>query len=223
MHHLDLGGVRAILVDQRGHGRSDQTGSGFTLERFARDLFAVADAVDSESTVLVGYSMSGKWAQWMASSAPERIHGLVLVAPAPATEIPLPEVEKERWLSVARSGDCEVFEGWLRAWTKEALPKDVVDRYFQDVSRTSQVTLGATLDMCVHGSFLDRLQTVTAPTLVIGGNADPLVPPAALREAVVSQIRGARLALVECGHEIPVEAPDVVAALLEAFLAGLKD
>jgi pimeloyl-ACP methyl ester carboxylesterase len=222
VRELDLTGLRAILVDQRGHGRSEQTGSGFTVERFAQDLLTVADAVDSESSVLVAYSMSGKWAQWLASSAPERIGGLVLVAPAPATEIPLPEVEKERWLAVARSSDPEVFEDWLRAWTREALAKGMVDRYFQDVSRTSQVTLGATLDMCVHGTFMDRLGSITAPTLVVGGNADPLMPPAVLRDAVVSQIPGARLALLECGHEIPFEAPHMLAALLEAFLAGLK-
>jgi pimeloyl-ACP methyl ester carboxylesterase len=219
---LDLAGIRAVLVDQRGHGRSEQTGKGFMIERFAHDLFNVADAVGAEQTVLVGYSMSAKWAQFMACSAPERVRGLVLVAPVPAMEIPLPEAEKERWLAVARSVDRAVFEDWLRAWTKEPLAADVVDRYFDDVSHTSQVTLGATLDMAVHGAFMERLPTITAPTLVIGGVADPLLPSAMLREAVVSQIPAARLALLECGHEIPVEAPATLAALLEAFLAGLR-
>src|SRR5438132_8057219 len=41
--HLELTGVRALVVDLRGHGRSEQATSGFTTERFARDMFSVAD------------------------------------------------------------------------------------------------------------------------------------------------------------------------------------
>jgi pimeloyl-ACP methyl ester carboxylesterase len=138
MEELDLGGLRAILVDQRGHGRSEQTSKGFTVERFAQDLFTVADDAQAPEFVLVAYSMSGKWAQWMSCTSPERVLGQVLVAPAPAAEIPIPEAEKERWLAVARSGDRHLFEDWLRAWTKEALPAHVVNRYF-----TSDVGLHA--------------------------------------------------------------------------------
>jgi non-heme chloroperoxidase len=86
--HLDPTSLRAILVDLRGHGRSEQTSSGFTIERFARDMFTVADDARADQVVLVAYSMSGKWAQWMACTAPERVRGQVLVAPVPAAEIP---------------------------------------------------------------------------------------------------------------------------------------
>jgi 3-oxoadipate enol-lactonase/4-carboxymuconolactone decarboxylase len=220
--HLDLTGLRAILVDLRGHGRSEQTSSGFTIERFARDMFTVADDAQADKVVLVAYSMSGKWAQWMACTAPERVCGQVLVAPVPAAEIPLPEAEKERWLAVARSGDRELFEEWLRPWTKEPLDSDIVDRYFYDVTRTSQISLGATLDMCIHGGFMDRLQSIKAPTLVIGGRHDPILTPATLCDAVVTPIAGARFAVLDCGHEVPVEQPQILAALLEAFLAGLS-
>jgi non-heme chloroperoxidase len=219
--HLDFTGIRAILVDLRGHGQSEQTDSGFTVERFARDMFTVADDAHADDVVLVGYSMSGKWAQWMASSAPERVRGQVLVAPAPAAEVPIPEAEKERWLAVARSGDRELFDEWLRPWTKEPLDSDVVERYFYDVTRTSQITLGATLDMCIRGAFMDRLQSITAPTLVVGGTHDPLLTPAILRDAVVTPIAAARLVLLDCGHEVPVEQPQMLAALLDAFLAGI--
>lgn len=222
MKHLDLTGLRAILVDLRGHGRSEQTTSGFSIERFARDLFTVADDAQAEGLVLVGYSMSGKWVQWMACTTPERVVGQVLVAPVPAAEIPLPEQEKERWLAIARSGNKELFEEWLRAWTKEPLPPEIVDRYFFDVTRTSQISLGATLDMCTRGGFMERLPSTRAATLVVGGRHDPILPPAVLRDAIVSPIPGARLALLDCGHEIPVEEPQVAAAVIQAFLAGLR-
>src|SRR6266851_7922423 len=66
MRHLDLNGLRALLVDLRGHGRSEETTRGFTIERFSQDLLTVAEAAQADEFVLVAYSMSGKWAQWMS-------------------------------------------------------------------------------------------------------------------------------------------------------------
>src|SRR5690348_6255416 len=116
LRHLDLTGMRAITVDLRGHGRSEQTSRGFSVERFGLDMLQVADDAQADTFVLIGFSMSGKWAQWITCTAPERVSGQVLVAPGPAAEIPIPEAEKERWLAVARSGDREVFDEWLRPW-----------------------------------------------------------------------------------------------------------
>jgi pimeloyl-ACP methyl ester carboxylesterase len=223
LKHLDLTGLRALVVDLRGHGKSEQTATGFTTERFARDALAVADDAGAHQFISVAYSMSGKWSQWLACSSPERLIGQVLLSPAPATDLPIPDEEKERWLAVARSGDKEVFAEWARAWSKEPLPLDVMDGYFSDVTHTSQITLSATLDMCIRGgTFLDRLPTIRAATLVVAGKHDPLFSPDFLRDTIVARIPGARIALMDCGHEIPFERPNATAVLLQAFLAGLR-
>jgi pimeloyl-ACP methyl ester carboxylesterase len=74
-----------------------------------------------------------------------------------------------------------------------------------------------------HAVFqhLGGLPTTSAATLVIGGRHDPMLSPDTLRQAIVGPIPRARLALLDCGHEIPLEKPQETAALLEAFLAGL--
>jgi non-heme chloroperoxidase len=72
------------------------------------------------------------------------------------------------------------------------------------------------------GGFAERLSAIKAPTLVVATD-DPFLPPAFLRQAVVSLIRGARLAVLPGpGHYVQVERPRETAALLEAFLAGLS-
>ena len=43
LQHLDPSGLRLVLADLRGHGRSDHARDGFTTERFAEDMFEVAD------------------------------------------------------------------------------------------------------------------------------------------------------------------------------------
>jgi pimeloyl-ACP methyl ester carboxylesterase len=219
--YLDLTGLRTLVADLRGHGKSEQTAMGFTTERFAQDMFAVADDAGADRFIVVGYSMSGKWAQWMACTAPERIAGQILVAPVPAAEMPIPEEVKEQWLQMARSGDSELFKEVLRPFLKEPLSPELVNSYFYDVSHTSQVTLGATLEMMRKGSFVERLPATRAPTLVIGGSYDALVPLDTVRQAIVAPIPGARLAVLDCGHEVPLEQPQVAAALIQAFLAGL--
>ena len=210
-----------ILVDARGHGESEKVTTGFTNERFAQDMFAVADAVGAETVVLVGYSLSGRWAQWMACTQPERVIGQVLIAPVPATDIPFPDEVRQYWLKSMQQR--ELFEPLARQWCKEPLSPELFEAYFTSVSTTPQFSLNATLDMCtMQGTFTDQLQTTRAPTLVIGGQHDPILPLDVLRQAIVQAIPGARLATVDSGHEIPLEKPQETAALFEAFLAGLR-
>jgi len=68
---------------------------------------------------------------------------------------------------------------------------------------------------------MDRLQSIKTPTLVVAGEHDPILSPAILRETVVSPISGARMVVLDCAHEIPLEQPHTLAALVEAFVAGL--
>src|SRR5262249_53164051 len=83
-------GLRAVTMDLRGHGDSDRPERGYTDEGLAADVLCVVDAVGAEQFVLVGFSMSGRFAQYVPLLAPKRVRGLVLVAPCPASPIPFP-------------------------------------------------------------------------------------------------------------------------------------
>ena len=86
--HLNLEGLQIIAPSYRGHGDSGQPATGYTLDQFAKDMLSVADDAGAERFVLVGFSMSGKFAQYIAAEHPERILGLVLIAAVPASEFP---------------------------------------------------------------------------------------------------------------------------------------
>jgi non-heme chloroperoxidase len=221
LRYLDLSGLRAILIDLRGHGRSDQAPDGYSTEQFARDVFAVADHANVDKLVVVAFSMSAKWAQWMACTEPGRVSGQVLIAPAPATELPITEDMLQDWLKFSQ--DRNAWARFIRGFTKEEISADMLEEYFKDVSTTSRFALTGTFHMCRTGGFADRLKALETPTLVIGGIHDPMFPPQFLREQVAARIPRARLALIDAGHEIPLEAPQQMAGLLEAFLAGLRE
>jgi non-heme chloroperoxidase len=103
-----------------------------------------------------------------------------------------------------------------------AVDPELMERFGADAATVGRAALEGTLSAATATSFTDRLASIKTPSLVIGGSGDPMFPPDALRVAVVAPLAGARLALVDCGHEVPFEAPRELAALIEAFLAGLR-
>ncbi len=216
---LDLAGLRAITFDMRGHGSSDSAEAGFGLERIAADALAVAEAAGAASFVAVGFSMSGKFAQYLSCANPERVRGLILVAGAPAGEIPFPPETYAYFMSCA--GDRERMRGMMAQFVKEPIRPETLERFLDDAVRVPLGALDGTLGACVNTSFADRLAGARVPTLVVGGTHDPIFAPEVLRGGVAAPLAGARVALVDCSHEIPVERPRELAALIEAFLAGL--
>ena len=219
IQQLDLARVRAVTFDLRGHGRSDPADEGYTLDRIAADALAVADAAGLDEFVVLGYSMGAKFAQYLASLAPERVRGLILLAGCPVGEIPLPAELTEDWLS--REGDAGRMAEIAEMYSSNAIEPQLLERFGQDAAMVGRAALEGSLNAAVATSFADRVGAIAAPAVVVGGIHDGMFTPELLREAVVAPLPGARLALLDAGHEIPIELPRQLAALIEAFLAGL--
>ena len=75
--------------------------------------------------------------------------------------------------------------------------------------------------MCTLAGFAEKLSLTKVPTVIIGGLHDPVLTPDYLREQVASKIPGARFAVLDCGHNLPLEVPRETAAVIEGFIAGL--
>lgn len=84
-------GNRAVLIDNRGHGRSTRDARPFTYELMASDVLAVMDALHLEKAALVGWSDGACTALILASNAPARVAGVFFFAcnmdPSGAKEI----------------------------------------------------------------------------------------------------------------------------------------
>ena len=59
------------------------------------------------------------------------------------------------------------------------------------------------------------------PILVIAGANDVLLPPDLLK-GMADGLKNARLEIIDCGHEIPIEKPKDLAERIETFLASLQ-
>jgi len=220
LKYLDLTGLRAITFDLRGHGDSDKPDTGYSDERFARDAFTVADAVGANQIVVIGFSMSGRFAQYLSVLAPNRVHGQILVTGCPAAPIAFPEDLRRDW--VGRAGNAERLKEITAMYTTKPVAAAVLDRIGDEAAKARQVALDETLRICMYESFVQKIVAHDLATLIIGGIHDPIFPPDALRFGVAAPFPKARIALLDSNHEAPIEQPREFAALIEAFVAGLQ-
>jgi pimeloyl-ACP methyl ester carboxylesterase len=215
---FDLDGVRLIVPDLRGAGGSGKPEGGYTLERHAKDVLAVADHERAESFVVVGHSMGGQIAQWIAAAHPARVSGVVLLCTVPAAGMQLPDDARGLFRGSAGSREAQTT---ILNLACTSLSEASRSRLLDDAAGVAAPAIQEGFDAWTGGGFADRLSQVRAPTLVVATD-DPFLKPDFLRQTVASQIKGARLAVLPgAGHYPQVERPRETAAILQAYLAGL--
>jgi pimeloyl-ACP methyl ester carboxylesterase len=215
---LDLNALRVITLDLRGHGDSEKAVAPYDLQTIANDVWAVADAAGAKDVVVIGFSMSGKFAQYVATCRPERVSGLVLVAGFQASEIPFPEEVIRDWVS--REGDRERMRELLSPFISEPVDAAVLKGFVDNAVKVPAAVLDCTLRTCVSTSFADRVESLRMPVLVVGGRRDAYFPPEAVAQLARS-LPCARGIALECNHEVPMERPHELAHVIEAFVSGL--
>ena len=208
--------VYSIVLDLPGHGRSAPPRGPYTLDLIADAVIAVADAADADTFVLLGFSMSGKFAQYVTHRHPDRVLGQILVAGCPAGPIPLPAELVDDWC--ARAGDADRLADVSLSCATRPIPAPVLEAIGRDAALVAASVLRDTIDLTATADFADQVAGSRIPNLVVGGAGDWMFPPDALRNGVVAPLARARLEIVDCGHEIPVEAPTELAGLITGFI-----
>jgi pimeloyl-ACP methyl ester carboxylesterase len=72
-----------LTFDHRGTGATPPSAGAYSTQVFARDALGLMDALGLEAAHVLGHSMGGRVAQWMALDRPERIRSLILAATGP--------------------------------------------------------------------------------------------------------------------------------------------
>ncbi|MEO8323288.1 MAG: alpha/beta hydrolase [Actinomycetota bacterium] len=213
---LDPNTVRAITLDLRGHGDSDKPEIDLTWERLARDVFAVADDAVADTFIAVGHSMGGKLAQFLPLVDPSRLEALVLVASPSAGELPIPTFVSE-WVGLA--GDPQAFiDTTVTPYLRRPVPEHVLRRFGQDAAKIPRAYLEWTLNLVSSTSFIEQLGSVRTPVLVVSSERDPVH---STERDIVASLPNARLEILDCGPEIPMELPVELAHVIEKFVAEL--
>jgi pimeloyl-ACP methyl ester carboxylesterase len=210
---------RVLRCEQRGTGgsapgpRGEVAADRFTTRALAADVRAVLDAAGVDRAQVVGHSMGGKIAQWLAVDSPTRVASLVLLATSAGAADGVPrDAEAHRLLLGGEPGDRRRLffaDDWA------AGHRDEVRTFFAlDAGRP---TLRALYRASTTHDALAALPRISAPTLVVHGTADRLAALASA-ERIAAKIPGAELVVVPgAGHGLHLDSPEAAAAV-RAFL-----
>ena len=208
-----------IRYDQRDTGRSttyEPRRPGYTGENLLADAVGVLDDYRVAAAHLVGVSAGGALVQLVALDFPSRVRSLVLISTSPAVpgdrSLPPPTAAFGQFMRSATvdwSDDDSVidylvaYERVLAGEERRLDEAEVLDLARRDVSRA--VNFAAVQN---HGMLEDDdtqrkpLSSIEAPTLVIHGTADPMLP-LPHGQALADEIPGARLLPLEgAGHGV---------------------
>jgi class 3 adenylate cyclase/alpha-beta hydrolase superfamily lysophospholipase len=219
--------ARVVIFDKREQGLSDRTGAPPTLEDIAGDLGAVMDAAGSERATIVGLSEGGPAALLFAASHPQRVSGLALVgsyarlsrAGDNPAGVPAERLRGFAERVVAEWGGPTALSLWFGA---EAAADPALAEWWARLLRAGTSPGGARALLRLYEELDARpaLSSISAPTLVVHGRDDALVPPA-LGRAVADAIPGARY-LELPGPHLPFAIDDgrAFAAAVEELVTG---
>lgn len=226
---LTAGGLRVVVFDNRDVGLSSKLEHDYPLSDMADDVVALMAELGEERFHVFGISLGGMVAQLVAIRHPDSVRCLFSVMSSTGNP-DLPRASKavrERMLATADGPDEIVrMDVENRAvWGSPGYPEpeSVRRATAEAVYARCYCPQGTARQMRAaieDGSRVERLGSVLAPTLVIHGQADPLVPPAG-GEDTARAIPGARLSLIPgMGHNMPDALAPEIAAQVLAFIAG---
>lgn len=219
-----------ILMDNRGTGGSDKPQDGYSIEAFADDCAGVLAGLGIPRAHVFGVSMGGMIAQRVATRHPERVHGLALgctnfgrgsVPPdkriwdllrlLPSATMDAREVarrqEEAYYMPGFRAGQRALIEGLFDAFNRNPTPVHAVQGHLKAIEGFDA------------GGDLAKIR---APTLVITGEGDPLIPAENSR-LLASRIPGAQLTVLkDASHFFWVEKPQETAQALIGFFTKAR-
>jgi 3-oxoadipate enol-lactonase len=203
---------RCVVIEHRGHGRSDRVPGPYTTDLFASDALAVCRHLGVEHAYVVGLSMGGMIAQKLALAAPGFVDALVLCDTS--THL---GASAGKWLgAAARLVRREGFAG-LRAraggdvlgWSEHTMANvpHVARNNLRESEGNDPECWGWAVDALVAHDTRGQLGEITAPVLLVWGAEDAGVP-VELAEPLSQALGGAPLVVLEdAGHMCNLEQP----------------
>jgi len=195
--------ARCIAYDKRGHGRSDDPGSGYDYDTFADDLAALLDRMDLKDVVLVGHSMGpGEIVRYLSRHGSTRVSRLVLISSA----LPFMLKTADNPGGIDPSAFAERRSQWLkdlpqflarnaRAFVTPETSAETVAWISQLGAQASLKALLDTNHAIAETDLRDDVSRVKLPTLIVHGAQDKSAP---------LDLTGNRIATMIPGRELKV-------------------
>jgi 2-hydroxy-6-oxonona-2,4-dienedioate hydrolase len=189
--------------DLPGHGRSDHADHVLSTRELADALVGWMDASGLDTACLLGNSFGCQIAAEVAARHPERVERLVLQGPTTDPQARSYSRQIVRWIRNGKLEGATQSDVTLQEWTDAGL----------------KVLLG-TFRHCVRHRIEDVLPRIEAPTLVVRGEGDPIVPQRWAEEVTALLADGRLVVLPDVSHTITNTRPYELMSTALPFLLG---
>jgi pimeloyl-ACP methyl ester carboxylesterase len=216
---------RTIVFDNRGAGRTEVSNKDYTIRLLADDTAGLMDALGISKAHVLGISMGGMIAQELALGYPEKVEKLVLCSTNCGGERTI-QPSEETVNMLMRGGTAPSAEERAKLTLSLCLTHEFMEKNPSYVESMTQRVLKTPISpeafirqaraVMSFGTF-DRLPGIKAPTLVLHGKRDVLIPPEN-GSILAKAIPNARLVLLESSAHALAEDTEQVTDAVTDFL-----
>ncbi|HEY4816932.1 MAG TPA: alpha/beta fold hydrolase [Candidatus Acidoferrum sp.] len=214
---------RTIALDNRGVGKSDAPPGPYSIAQMAADAAAVLNAARVNTAHIFGVSMGGMIAQEFALQYPNKVRSLILGCTAPGGPQAVRAEQEALQVLMTRGQDPEAFAKAIGPFIYDGGTSPA--RIEQDTAVRRKWyppadAYFAQLQAIMAWEAYSRLAQIPAPTLVIHGENDRLVPPEN-GKLIARRIPGAKLVVIpRASHIFTTDQPEVAHRAILEFLDG---
>lgn len=212
--------IRTFAVSQRGHGDSDKSATSYRIDDFAADVVLLLDALEIKRVVLAGHSGSCFTVRRVAIDHPERVAGLVLEA-SPTTlqsNAELTEFVESNVSGLTDPIDPEFVRSFAFDTSSAAIESTLLNRMVGEQLKAPAHVWREMFTELLKYNDMAELGRVSAPTLLIWGDADGLITRE-MQDKLVEHISSADLVVYPgIGHTPRWENPIRFAANVTDFV-----
>jgi 3-oxoadipate enol-lactonase len=214
---------RTIAFDNRGVGRTEMPPGPYPIAVMASDAATVLDAAGVEKAHVFGISMGGMIAQEFALQYPQRVRSLVLGCTAPGGPHAVRADDEATKMLFARGTMTkeEAAQAAVPFIYDPGTPRPLIDEDIEKRSPwfPSAEAYTAQLQGILAWECYSRLSKISAPTLVIHGEHDRLVPPGN-GKLIAENVPGAELVMLkDASHIFTTDQPEAGQSAILKFLA----
>ena len=178
------GSFQVITFDNRGVGRTSKPDMEYTTDLFAEDICALLNTLGVEKTHIFGVSVGGMIAQKFALNYPEMVDRLVLGCTMPNFfHLPPAAEDSQRMQESQLLPPDKSVDVMMRLFLSENFFAESPDQVaeLKEVMLTEKIEQGEDafllqLGAAMNHDTLEQVKHITAPTLVITGDLDPIAP-----------------------------------------------
>ena len=231
LHH----GYRVIAHDRRGHGRSDQVGTGNDMDHWVADLAALTEQLGIREAIHVGHSTGGgEVARYVARYGKGRVAKAVLIGAVPPIMVksannpggtPLDVFDGFRATLIANRAQFYrdlpegPFYGYNRPGAK--VSQGVIDNWWRQGMMGGAKPHYDCIKAFSETDFTEDLQSITVPVLILHGDDDQIVPIADSALVSAKLVKNGTLKVYPgLPHGMCTTHPDVINKDLLGFIKG---